>query len=54
MRQFRCAQRNINYEEVLTADDNTDMYALMLNDGMQDFAGSRRRVPDIWDADIAQ
>jgi hypothetical protein len=47
IRQFRGAQRNINYEEVLTADDNTDMYALMLNDGMRDFAGSRRRVLDI-------
>lgn len=54
MRQFPCAQRNINYEKVLTADDNTDMYALMLNDGMRDFVGSRRRVLDIWDADIAQ
>jgi len=34
-------------KEVLTADDNTDMYALMLNDVMRDFAGSRRRVLDI-------
>jgi hypothetical protein len=32
IRQFRGAQRNINYEEALTADDNTDMYLLMLND----------------------
>jgi hypothetical protein len=37
IRQFRGAQRNINYEEVLTADDNTDMYALMLNDRCENF-----------------
>jgi hypothetical protein len=44
---IRGAQRNINYEEVLrlTADaDNTDRYALMLDDRMRDFSGSRRRV----------
>jgi hypothetical protein len=47
IRQFRGAQRNINYEEVLTADDNTDMYALMLNDRCEFFSGSDRRVLDI-------
>ena len=39
--------KNNTNEEVLTADDNTDMYALMPNDGKRDFAGSRRRVLDI-------
>jgi len=32
---------------ILTADDNTGIYVLMLNDGMRDFAGSRRKVLDI-------
>ena len=47
-------QRTEKYEEILTADDNTDMYVLTLTDGMRDFVGSRRRVLDIYGADITR
>jgi hypothetical protein len=39
-------KRDPGYEEALTVDDNTGTYALMLNDGMRDFAGSHHRVLD--------
>src|SRR6266403_3638467 len=45
-RQFYGVQKDTGYEEVLTVDDNTGMYALMPNDEMRDFVGNHRRVLD--------